>query len=128
MFYSISPYKPEPSVQTIFLSYDQTNNHSYQNHITQQRPQELVRHLFIISKRSLDHFPLLRLQRLGSIAIVQPVWEGEVAGPSLTCDLETGTIALAEHPPIDKNYTNIFGVIGLARFEAGPALIPDHWH
>jgi len=75
------------------------------------------------SKRSLDHFPLLRLQCLGSIAIVQPVWEGEIAGRSLTCDLETGTIALAEYPPIDKNYTNIFGVIGLARFEAGPALI-----
>lgn len=48
--------------------------------------------------RQLELWPAMRLQRLGSIAVVQPVWGGEVAGPSLTVDLETGTLALAEHP------------------------------
>lgn len=49
---------------------------------------------------TLDLYPTMRLQRLGSIAVVQPVWQGQVAGPSLTCDLETGTLALAEHPKV----------------------------
>lgn len=48
----------------------------------------------------LELYPSMRLQRLGSIAVVQPVWQGEVAGPSLTVDLETGTVALAEHPKV----------------------------
>ena len=48
----------------------------------------------------LELYPTMRLQRLGSIAVVQPVWQGEVAGPSLTVDLETGTLALAEHPKV----------------------------
>jgi hypothetical protein len=48
----------------------------------------------------LDLYPTMRLQRLGSIVVVQPVWKGEVAGASLTCDLETGTLALAEHPKV----------------------------
>lgn len=48
----------------------------------------------------LELYPAMRLQRLGSIAVVQPVWQGEPAGPSLTADLETGTLALAEHPKV----------------------------
>jgi hypothetical protein len=48
----------------------------------------------------LELYPTMRLQRLGSIVVVQPVWKGEVAGASLTCDLETGTLALAEHPKV----------------------------
>jgi hypothetical protein len=71
----------------------------------------------------LELYPTMRLQRLGSIAVVQPVWQGEVAGPSLTVDLETGTLALAEHPKVDKGYVDVFGVLGLARLEAGPALV-----
>ena len=47
-------------------------------------------------------YPRMRLQRLGTIAVVQPVWRGQVAGPALTCDLETGTLALAEHPPVSS--------------------------
>jgi hypothetical protein len=70
----------------------------------------------------LDAYPVLRLQRLGTIVVVQPLWDGEVAGPSLTCDLETGTLALAEHPKIDKDYAVVHGVLGMARLEAGPAL------
>lgn len=49
---------------------------------------------------ALELYPNMRLQRLGSIAVVQPVWKGEVAGSSLTIDLETGTLALAEHPKV----------------------------
>lgn len=70
----------------------------------------------------LDAYPVLRLQRLGTIVVVQPLWDGEVAGPSLTCDLETGTLALAEHPRIEKDYAVVHGVLGLERLEAGPAL------
>ncbi len=70
----------------------------------------------------LDAYPVLRLQRLGTIVVVQPLWDGEVAGPSLTCDLETGSLATAEHPKIDKDYVVVHGVLGLARLEAGPAL------
>ncbi|KAL4856549.1 Phosphoinositide phosphatase SAC7 [Chlorella vulgaris] len=75
------------------------------------------------SERSLELYPSMRLQRLGSIAVIQPVWKGKVEGSSLTCDLETGTLALAEHPKVDKAYTEVFGVLGLARLEAGPALV-----
>lgn len=70
----------------------------------------------------LDTYPVLRMQRLGSIVIIQPLWDGEVAGPSLTCDLETGSLALAEHPTVDKNYVIVHGVFGIAKLEAGPAL------
>lgn len=48
----------------------------------------------------LELHTTMRLQRLGSIVVIQPSWRGEVAGPSLTCDLETGTLALAEHPKV----------------------------
>ena len=147
----------------------------------------------------LELHPTMRLQRLGSIVVIQPVWKGEVAGASLTCDLETGTLALAEHPKVgagagvvgfggsvggwgwrepcqslrtatlqptcyrsvqphaagaspplwlrrrrrrdaslffilpppppppllqvDKGYSEVFGVLGMARLEAGPALV-----
>lgn len=81
---------------------------------TQQQPQGQPR---------LELYPTMRLQRLGSIAVVQPVWQGEVAGPSLTCDLETGTLALAEHPKVDKGYSEVYAVLGMARLEAGPVLV-----
>ena len=71
----------------------------------------------------LETYPVLRLQRLGTIIVIQPLWDGEVAGPSLTCDLETGSMALADHPKIDKDYTVVHGVLGLEKLEAGPALV-----
>ena len=73
--------------------------------------------------RQLDVYPAMRLQRLGSIAVVQPVAHGEVVGLSLTCDLETGSLALSEHPKVDKGYTPVFGVLGLLKLDAGPALV-----
>ena len=73
--------------------------------------------------RSLDLFPVLRMQRLASIVVIQPQRGGEVAGPSLSCDLETGTLALAEHPRITKDFVPVFGVLGLAQLEAGPVLV-----
>ena len=71
----------------------------------------------------LDTYPVLRMQRLGSIVVVQPWRFNTVAGQSMTCDLETGTLALTEHPPIEKDYTSLLGVLGLAQLEAGPAMI-----
>ena len=68
-------------------------------------------------------YPTMRLQRLGSIAVIQPLWQGAVVGPSLTVDLETGSLALAEHPLVEARYTPLIGVLGLARFDAGPALV-----
>lgn len=73
--------------------------------------------------KKLDTYPVLRLQQLGTIAVIQPLWDGEVAGPSLTVDLETGSVALAEHPKVEKDYSVVHGVLGLARLEAGPALV-----
>jgi hypothetical protein len=71
-----------------------------------------------------DMHPVMRLQRLGSVVAVQPWRGGAVAGESLTIDLETGTLALTEHPPIDSgDYTTVYGVLGMASFEAGPALV-----
>ena len=72
---------------------------------------------------SYDLYPVLRLQQLGSIVVVQPQAGGAAAGPSFTCDLETGTLALAEHPQVDKNFTDVYGVLGMATLEAGPALV-----
>lgn len=76
-----------------------------------------------MSNLVLDVYPVLCMQRLGSIVVIQPQRAGEVAGQSLTCDLETGTLALAEHPLIDTNFVPIFGVLGLATLDAGPALV-----
>lgn len=58
-----------------------------------------------LAGRQLDVYPLSRMQRLGSIVIIQPVWgpDSIVAGPSLTCDLESGCLAVSEHPKVDKD-------------------------
>jgi phosphatidylinositol 4-phosphatase len=80
-------------------------------------------HTSAAMKRSLDTYPALRMQRLGHIVVIQPWWQGSVAGLSLTCDLEAGTTVQAEHPPIEKNFTPVFGVLGMLRLESGPALV-----
>jgi hypothetical protein len=72
---------------------------------------------------TLDFYPALRLQRLGSVAVVQPVWDGGAPLPALTVDLETGTLAASEHPQVQTNYTPCFGVLGMLRLEGGPALV-----
>ena len=72
----------------------------------------------------LDFYPVQRMQRLGSMVVLQPVWHNEVAGPSLSVDLQTGSAALApDHPAVLRDYTLTFGVLGLARLPAGPALV-----
>lgn len=72
----------------------------------------------------LDFYPALRLQRLGSVTIIQPEHDGTGPHPpSLTVDLETGSVAASEHPLIASNYTACLGVMGMLRFEAGPALV-----
>lgn len=74
-------------------------------------------------KLVLDTYPLLRMQRLGSIVVLQPWLHGEVAGNALSCDLETGTLSLTVHPPIQQDYTDVYGILGLSILEAGPAMV-----
>jgi hypothetical protein len=73
----------------------------------------------------LDFHPVLRMRQMGSIALLQPVWHGDVTGPSLTCDLETGSLHLTEHSDVsaEKDSKDVYGVLGLARLEAVPALV-----
>lgn len=70
----------------------------------------------------LDLYPTARLQVLGGVVVIQPVWQGAVAGPSLSLDLETGSVCEAEHPPILEDYTLIYGVLGLLSLTSGPAI------
>jgi len=66
---------------------------------------------------------VLRMQQLGSIVVVQPWWNGCVSGQALSCDLETGTLALVDHPPLDKNFVSVFGVLGMTRIGPGAAIV-----
>lgn len=70
-----------------------------------------------------DVYRTLRMQRLGSIVIVQPFDGDKMAGQSLTCDLRTGTVALAEHHPIERDYTTILGVLGLFRMHKSTVFV-----
>ncbi|KAL6785044.1 TEF21 [Auxenochlorella protothecoides x Auxenochlorella symbiontica] len=72
---------------------------------------------------TLDFYPALRLQRLGSVAVVQPVWESGEPLPALTVDLETGSLAASEHPHVTSDFVPCFGVLGMLRLEGGPALV-----
>lgn len=64
----------------------------------------------------------MRLQQVGTLVFIQPVQNSAVAGPSLTVELGTGTVGLAEHSVPLKGTATIYGVIGLARFLGGCAL------
>lgn len=76
-----------------------------------------------MTEKVYDAYPTMRMQRLGSMIVVQPWLDGLVAGQSCTCDLETGTLSLVDHPAIEDNFTPIFGILGMASLEAGPALV-----
>ena len=67
-------------------------------------------------------FSEMRLQQVGTLVFIQPVQNSAVAGPSLTVELGTGTVGLAEHSVPLKGTDTIYGVIGLARFLGGCAL------
>jgi hypothetical protein len=72
----------------------------------------------------LDVYPTMRMRRLGSIVVVQPQRGGAAAAPSLTVDLETGSLALAETPFLEEaDSAPVLGVLGMAVLEAGPALV-----
>ena len=64
----------------------------------------------------------LRLQQVGTLIFIQPLQGSKVIGPSLTVELGTGTVGLAEHSVPLKGTETIYGVIGLARFLGGSAL------
>lgn len=64
----------------------------------------------------------LRLQQVGTLVFIQPMQGSAVIGPSLTVELGTGTVGLAEHNVPLKGTDTIYGVIGLARFLGGCAL------
>ena len=75
------------------------------------------------SNAPTDAHPVLRMRRHEGFVVVQPWWKGKPSGESFSCDLDTGTVALSEHPPIEVGYENIYGVLGMATFDAGPALV-----
>lgn len=64
----------------------------------------------------------MRMQRLGSVVIVQPVQDGVVAGQAVTVDLRSGAIAMAQHPEITKDYTEIKGLLGVMRLHSTVAM------
>ena len=67
----------------------------------------------------------LHLQRVGSLVLIQPSQDGKVAGPSLTVELNTGTVGLTEHSmPLQgqKGCISIHGVIGLLKLKQSSAL------
>lgn len=68
-------------------------------------------------------FSTLRLQRLGSTAILQPWSGGLLAGSSLKCDLLSGDVELVNHPEIEKDYVLVHGVLGLLRLKKSSALV-----
>lgn len=65
----------------------------------------------------------MRMKRLGSIVVIQPFHNNAVAGAALTCDLETGTLSISDVPAIESEYTTVYGVLGLLKVDAGPALV-----
>lgn len=71
----------------------------------------------------LDFYPLLRMQRLGNIAVFQPWWNGSCLGPSLSCDLKTGSVQLVEHPDMVKSYVEVYGILGMLNLESSALLV-----
>ena len=61
----------------------------------------------------------------GTLVFIQPLAGGTVAGPSLSIELQTGAVGLAEHSsPLDvlKRAETIYGVVGLVKMVGGAAL------
>jgi len=71
----------------------------------------------------IDFYPVLRMQRLGDIVVLQPWWKGKSLGQSLTCDLSSGTLQLVEKEDITESYTDVFGILGFSRMKQSSALI-----
>lgn len=56
------------------------------------------------------------------MVVLQPIESQKVAAQSLTCDLQTGNVALAQQDAMDKGFKEVFGVIGLAKLLSGSVL------
>jgi ribosome biogenesis SPOUT family RNA methylase Rps3 len=66
---------------------------------------------------------VLRLQKFGSQAVLQPFEGDEVAGPALLVDLDTGTAQLSPRERVEGSYTLVYGVVGVVQLRGGYALL-----
>lgn len=67
---------------------------------------------------------LMRLQEYGGMVVLQPQGEHGTTGQSLTCDLQTGKLTLADAvDKMGKGYTDIYGVMGIAKLQTGCVLV-----
>ncbi len=67
---------------------------------------------------------LMRLQEYGGMVVLQPCGEDGVSGRSLTCDLQTGKMTLAD--AVDKmlkGFTTIYGIMGIVKLQTGCVLV-----
>lgn len=76
-----------------------------------------------MSSNSVDVHRTLRLQRLGSVVILQAFEGDKMVGHTLTCDLRTGTAAYVQHHPLDRDYTTIVGILGMYRMHNSTAFM-----
>lgn len=66
----------------------------------------------------------MRLQEYGGMVVLQPQGEHGPSGQSLTCDLQTGKLTLADAvDKMQKGYTDIYGVMGIAKLQTGCVLV-----
>lgn len=73
--------------------------------------------------RDIDFYPILRMQRFGDIAVLQPWWKGKSVGQCLSCDLSSGTLQIVDQEDIINSYTEVFGVVGFSRLKHSSSLI-----
>ncbi len=72
---------------------------------------------------SVDVYRTMRLQRLGSLVIVQGFEGDKMVGHTLTCDLRTGALSYVQHHPLDRDYTTIVGIVGVYRMYHSTVLV-----
>lgn len=72
----------------------------------------------------MDFYPILRLQHRASsnVAVLQPWWNGNGVGRSISCDLSTGSIQDGGCE-LETRYTEVFGVLGMVRMKSTMALV-----
>ena len=66
---------------------------------------------------------LLRLQTYGGMAVLQPVQDGQVEPESLSIDMQSGSVKLLGHAPMDKGFREVFGIAAVAKLASGTVLV-----
>ena len=66
---------------------------------------------------------LLRLQTYGGMAVLQPVQDGQVAPESLSIDMQSGSVKLLGHAPMDKGFREVFGIAAVAKLASATVLV-----